>query len=86
MGIRYRLWLICIDMQGLRNSRKLTKGESDLQVRNGARVAAVAMGTYVLYLLSGLCLNLDDCFYVPALIKNIIFVFCLNKERFSFKF
>ena len=86
MGIKYWLWLICIDMQGLRNSRKLTKGGSNLRVRNGARVATVAMGTYVLYLLSGLCLNLDDCFYVLALINNIIFVFCLNKERCSFKF
>ena len=34
-----------IDMQGLRNNRKLTKGEFDLRVGNGARVAAVAMRT-----------------------------------------
>ena len=70
---------ICIDIQGLRNSRKLTKRESDLWAGNGAKVTVVAMGTYVLYLPSGLCLNLDDCFYVPALIKNIIPVYCLNK-------
>ena len=41
---------ICIDMQGPRNNRKLTKGESDLRVGNGARVADVAIGTYVLNL------------------------------------
>ena len=54
-------------MQDLRNSRKLTKGESDLRVGNCARVAAIAIRTYVLNLLSGLCLNLDNCFYVLAL-------------------
>ena len=31
------------DIQGLRNSRKLTKGESNLQVGNGARVVVVAI-------------------------------------------
>ena len=50
-------------MQGLRNSSKLTKGESDLRVGNGARVAFVVIWSYVLNLLSDLCLNLDDCFY-----------------------
>ena len=38
---------IWIDMQGLRNSRKLTMGESNLQVRNSARVVAFAIWTYV---------------------------------------
>ena len=42
---------ICADMQGLRNSRKITKGEFDLEVCNGARVAAIAKWTYVLNLL-----------------------------------
>ena len=77
---------ICNDMQGLRSSRKLTKGESDLQINNGARVAVVAIGTYVLNLPSRLCLNLDNCFYVPSLKKNIIFVSCLNKKGFHLNF
>ena len=34
---------ICNDMHGLKNSRKLVKGESDLRVSNGARVAAIAI-------------------------------------------
>ena len=38
------------DMQGPRNSRKLTKGESDLRSGNGARFAVIAIGTYVLNL------------------------------------
>ena len=33
-------------MQGLKKSRKLAKGEVDLRVGNGARVAALAVGAY----------------------------------------
>ena len=63
--------MIC---KALRNSRKLTKEEFDLRVGNGARVAAVALWTYVLNLPSNLFLNLEDCCYVSALTRNIIFV------------
>ena len=77
---------ICNYMQGLRNSRRLAKGESDIQVSNGARVAAIAIRTYVLNLPSGLCLNLDNFFYVPASTKNIIYVSCLNKNGFHLNF
>ena len=35
---------------------------------------------------SGLCLNLDNCFCVPALTKNIIFVSYLNKKEFHLNF
>ena len=37
-------------MEGPRNSRMLTKGESNLRSGNGARVTVVAIGTYVLNL------------------------------------
>ena len=77
---------ICTDMQGLRDSRKLTKVESDLRVGNGARVAAVAIGTYVLNLPSGFFLYLENCFCVPALTKNIIYVSYLNKKGFHLNF
>ena len=50
---------ICNDMRGLRDSRKLTMGESDLGVGNGARVAIVSIGTYVLNFPSGFCSYLD---------------------------
>ena len=42
---------ICTNVQGLRDSRKLDRSEVDLRVGNGARVAAVAVGTYELVLL-----------------------------------
>ena len=77
---------ICNDMQGLRSSMKLAKGEFDLRVGNGSRVVAIAIRTYVLNLLSGLCLNLENCFYVPALTANIIYVSCLNKKGLHLNF
>ena len=61
---------IWIDMHNLKSSRKLTKGEFDFQVGNGERVTSIALWTYVLKLLSDLWLNLDDCYYVPTLMKN----------------
>ncbi|KAL0462538.1 UNVERIFIED_CONTAM: hypothetical protein Slati_0141400 [Sesamum latifolium] len=41
---------ICSNVQGLRRTRELGKGEVDLRVGIGARVAALAVGTYVLSL------------------------------------
>ena len=53
---------------------------------NGARVIALVEGTYALNLPSGLLLNLDDFYYVPALTKNIIFISYLNKKVFHLTF
>lgn len=75
---------ICTDVQGLRKSRALAKGEVDLRVGNGAKVAALAVGTYVLTLPSGLLLNLENCYYVPAISRNIISISCLDKAGFYF--
>ncbi|KAI5387548.1 hypothetical protein KIW84_073596 [Lathyrus oleraceus] len=55
---------ICINVQGLKRSRDLAKGEVDLRVGNGAKVAALAVGTYVLTLPSGLIIQLENCYYV----------------------
>ena len=56
-------------MQGLRSSRSLAKGEVDLRVGNAVRVAA---GVYDLNLPSGLVFQLKNCYYVPAVSRNII--------------
>ncbi|KAK8564677.1 hypothetical protein V6N12_058260 [Hibiscus sabdariffa] len=53
---------ICTSVQGLHMRRTLAKGDVDLRVGNGARVAALAVGTYVLPLPSGLNLNLENCY------------------------
>ncbi|KAL8116619.1 hypothetical protein AgCh_022965 [Apium graveolens] len=75
---------ICINVQGLQRSRTLAKGEVDLRVGNGAKVAALVVGTYYLSMPSGLILELEDCFYVPVIRRNIISVSCLDKKGFSF--
>ncbi|KAK8547478.1 hypothetical protein V6N12_031615 [Hibiscus sabdariffa] len=74
---------ICTSVQGLHTRRNLAKGDVDLRVGNGARVAALAVGTYVLSLPSGLILNLENCYFVPSLTKNIISVSCLDKIGFE---
>ena len=71
-------------MQGLRSSRSLAKGIVDLQVGNGARVAALAVGVYDLTFPSGLVFQLKNCYYVPAVRRNIISVSCLVLDGFHF--
>ena len=75
---------ICVNVQGLKNSRSLAKGEVDLRVGNGARVVALAVGTYYLLLPLGLVLEFDNCYYVPATSRNIISISCLDMVGFSF--
>ncbi|KAK8715427.1 hypothetical protein V6N13_042761 [Hibiscus sabdariffa] len=74
---------ICTSVQGLHTRRNLAKGDVDLRVGNGARVVALAVGTYVLSLPSGLNLNLENCYSVPSLTKNIVSVSCLDKIGFE---
>ena len=62
------------NMQELKNSRTLWKNEVSLRVGNGARVVAVAIGTYSLSLQSGLVLKLSNCYYVLVISRNIILV------------
>jgi hypothetical protein len=77
---------ICISMQGLKNPRRLAKGEVDLRVGNKARVAALAVGTYELRLPTGRVLQLNNCYFVPVLSRNLISVSSLCKTGFKFVF
>ncbi|XP_074303638.1 uncharacterized protein LOC141638108 [Silene latifolia] len=74
---------ICCNVQGLGNARGLEKGEVDLRVGNGARVAALAIGTFYLELPSGLVIELDNCYHVPAISRNIISVSFLDLKDFD---
>ena len=69
-------------MQGLKRSRQLKKGEVSLRVGNGAKVAALAVGSYELTLPSRILLVLDNCYYVPTMCRNIISVSCLDNDGF----
>ena len=75
---------ICVNVPGLKNNSSLAKGEVDLRVGNGARFVALAIKTYYLSLPSGLVSELDNCYYAPAMSRNIISISCLDMVGFSF--
>ena len=62
----------------------LMKGEVDLRVGKGAKVAALEQGDYELTLPSGLVILLRNCYYVPAMSRNIISISCLDLDGYSF--
>ena len=68
----------------MRSSRSLAKGEVDLQVGNGARVAALVVGVYDLTFPSGLVFQLKYCYYVPTVSRNIISISCSDVDGFHF--
>jgi hypothetical protein len=51
----------------------------DVRAGNGAKVAAIAVGTFHLPLPSGLVLELNNCYCILALCKNIISSSCLEE-------
>jgi hypothetical protein len=69
----------CKSLQGLSLTRRFAKGELDVCVGNGAKVAAIAVGTFHLSLPSGLVLELNNCYCISALCKNNIPSSCLEK-------
>ena len=75
---------ICNSKQGLRIKRRLAKDEVTMRVENGSKVNVIA-GTLPLHLPSGLVLDLNNCYLVPALSTNIISGSCLMRDGYSFK-
>jgi hypothetical protein len=51
----------------------------DVHVGSGAKIAAIAVGTFHLPLSSGLVLKLNNCYCIPTLCKNIISSSCLEE-------
>src|SRR5262249_20271769 len=74
---------ICNSLQLLTNKRRLGKKEVEMRMGNGALVTAKAVGTAHLTLPSGHSLELNDCFYVPDIIKNIISISRLSDIGYS---
>jgi hypothetical protein len=69
----------CKSLQGQRKTRRFAKGEMDVHVDNGARVAVITVGTYNLSLPIGLVLELNNCYCIPSISKNIISSSCLEE-------
>lgn len=74
---------IFTNVEELRRIRTLAKGEVDLRVGNGAKVVALALGTYVLTLPLGLILELNNFYFVSSIFRNIICISCLDQENFN---
>jgi hypothetical protein len=66
-------------LQGLSQTRRFAKRELDVHVGNGAKVATIAVDTFHLPLPSGFVLELNNCYCIPALCKNIISSSCLEE-------
>jgi hypothetical protein len=71
-------------MQGMIRSRSVERGEVDFRVGNNARVAALSVGTMQLHLPSGFVLEMNNCYFVPSLSRNILSRSCLMKDGYSF--
>ena len=76
---------ICINMQTIRNSRRLGRDEVVLQLGNGAKVATLVIGFCSLSLSTRLVIELSNYYYVPSIRKNIISISCLIMDGFNFE-
>ncbi|KAJ9552766.1 hypothetical protein OSB04_016811 [Centaurea solstitialis] len=63
---------ICNHLQGFTRRKTLRKDRSNLRVGEGTPLIAEAVGSYSLSLPSGLVLELDNCCYIPNMIKNVL--------------
>ena len=65
---------ICNSKQGLGVERRLAKDEVMMRVGNGSKADVIAISTLPLHLPLGLVLDLNNCYLVPALSMNIIWI------------
>ena len=68
---------ICNSLQGLVRTRSMARGA------NKARFAALQVGTMQLHLPSGFLMELNNCYYVPVLSRNIISASCLMRQGYE---
>ncbi|KAJ9561764.1 hypothetical protein OSB04_006924 [Centaurea solstitialis] len=76
---------ICNHLQGFNRRETLRKDRSNLRVGEGTMLVAEAVGSYSLSLPSGLVLELETCYYVPKMIKNI-FSFDLLVDQGGYRY
>jgi hypothetical protein len=70
-------------MQGMIRSRSV-KREVDFRVGNIARVVVLTVGMMQLHLPSGFILELNNCYLVHSMSRNIMYPSCLMKDGYSF--
>ena len=77
---------ICNSLQVLARPRRLERGEMDIKMGNGAKVAVVAISKVALHLPGGAIIALDVCYFVSSIIKNIISILCLIVNGYKLVF
>ncbi|KAJ9552913.1 LOW QUALITY PROTEIN: hypothetical protein OSB04_016958 [Centaurea solstitialis] len=77
---------ICNHLQGFTRRETLRKDRSNLRVGEGTPLIAEAVGSYSLSLPSGLVLELENCYYVPKMIKNVLSFDLLVDQGFYYKY
>ncbi|KAL0292218.1 UNVERIFIED_CONTAM: Retrovirus-related Pol polyprotein from transposon TNT 1-94 [Sesamum angustifolium] len=75
---------ICNDLQVMARSRRLSKGEVDLRLGNGKRVAIEVVRLVHLVVSDHVRIDLKECYYVPRMIQNIISIPILDNEGYEF--
>ncbi|KAL8115369.1 hypothetical protein AgCh_022017 [Apium graveolens] len=75
---------ICNSLQGLKGSRTLEKDEVILCMGNRARVAAISVGSFSSHMPTGKTIILNNCDYVPSIVRNIVSIPVLDVDGFSF--
>ncbi|KAJ9555363.1 LOW QUALITY PROTEIN: hypothetical protein OSB04_009977 [Centaurea solstitialis] len=71
---------------GFTRRKTLRKDRSNLRVGEGTPLIAEAVGSYSLSLPSGLVLELDNCYYIPNMIKNVLSFDLLVDQGFHYKY
>ena len=70
----------------LQDCRQLQSGEIVIKVGNGASVTPYAVGNVNLLLPTGKSIYLTNVYFVPNILRNIISVSCLDKDKYSVMF
>ena len=73
---------ICNVLQGLKEVRKLQPGEVQLRVGNGDFLQVEAIGCFNLMLPCNKIVVLNNCYYVPNIIRQIISIPVLDNEGY----
>ncbi|KAJ9535406.1 hypothetical protein OSB04_un001478 [Centaurea solstitialis] len=77
---------ICNHLQRFKRREMMGKDRSNLRVGEGQMLVAESIGSYSLSLPSGLVLELENCYYVPRMIKNVISFDLLVDQGFFYKY
>jgi hypothetical protein len=70
----------CKSLQRLKSTRKFKRGKLNAHIGNGAKVIVLANDTYYSLLSLTIVLELNNCYHILALCKNIISSSCLEKD------